>query len=431
MGSGLHPGAIGIDASPHRLDQAHGGEPVVGVGLGQLAVTHRPCERLELMGVGAAVGVHRVDRAAVTLVEHLDVGGQCQRDAGACRPSAGDEGIPRAGIRVFEHRDRPGEACLEVGTQATVVPPEVGAPRDPLPVGAEPCGDADSDGAGRGRGRAGELRDGRPDGIEQRRVAAHRCVELQDRTEPPALDHPRPERGTPDVHPDGALHEGRTLGDDGQRAVGDGEAGAHPGAPMQAYPSLWSADLLHFGRAIDEVAEVADGFHLDVFDGYNVDDLLFGPDLVAAVRRRTGLPLDVHLKVTDPDHWARRFLDVGADIINVQSGPCPDVEAAVGRTADLRGCRDPCDQRGAAGGGGLRGGHPRLAGVRRRGSLRRDPGPGCARTMRRMITVPLPSSARNAPPRLGNAPASVASCRSLRGAWPTGPHSPPPVRTSC
>lgn len=98
---------------------------------------------------------------------------------------------------------------------------------------------------------------------------------------------------------------------------------------MQAYPSLWSADLLDLGRAIDEVAEVADGFHLDVFDGHNVDDLLFGPDLVAAVRRRTDLPLDVHLNVTDPDHWARRFVDVGADIISVQSGPCPDLDVTL------------------------------------------------------------------------------------------------------
>ena len=94
---------------------------------------------------------------------------------------------------------------------------------------------------------------------------------------------------------------------------------------MQAYVSLWSADLLDVGRAIDLVASAADGFHLDVFDGHNVDELLFGPDFVAAVRARTTLPLDVHLNVTDPDHWARRFIDVGADMITVQAGPCPDV----------------------------------------------------------------------------------------------------------
>ena len=103
---------------------------------------------------------------------------------------------------------------------------------------------------------------------------------------------------------------------------------------MQAFVSLWSADLLDVGRAIDLIADTADGLHLDVFDGHNVDELLFGPDFVAAVRARTTLPLDVHLNVTDPDHWARRFIDVGADMITVQSGPCADVHETV---AAIRG----------------------------------------------------------------------------------------------
>jgi ribulose-phosphate 3-epimerase len=96
--------------------------------------------------------------------------------------------------------------------------------------------------------------------------------------------------------------------------------------PVLAYVSLWSADLLDVGRCIDLVAERADGFHIDVFDGHDVDELLFGPDFVAAVRKRTDSLLDVHLNVTDPDHWARRFIEVGADMVTVQSARCPDVE---------------------------------------------------------------------------------------------------------
>lgn len=107
---------------------------------------------------------------------------------------------------------------------------------------------------------------------------------------------------------------------------------------MQAYVSLWSADLLDVGRAIDLLSEVADGFHLDVFDGHDVDDLLFGPDFTAAVRRRTTKPIDVHLNVTDPDHWVERFADVGADMATVQSARCPDVAATLARIRD-RGLR--------------------------------------------------------------------------------------------
>ena len=98
---------------------------------------------------------------------------------------------------------------------------------------------------------------------------------------------------------------------------------------MQAYVSLWSADLLDVGRAVDLVADVADGFHVDVFDGHNVDELLFGPDFVSALRGRTTLPIDVHLNVTDPDHWALRFIDRGADMVTVQSDASADIQATL------------------------------------------------------------------------------------------------------
>lgn len=102
---------------------------------------------------------------------------------------------------------------------------------------------------------------------------------------------------------------------------------------VKAYVSLWSADLLALGRDIDLVADTADGFHIDVFDGHNARELLFGPDFVAAVRRRTELPLDVHLDVSDPDTWAQRFIDAGADCITVQAGPCRDANATLATIA--------------------------------------------------------------------------------------------------
>lgn len=103
---------------------------------------------------------------------------------------------------------------------------------------------------------------------------------------------------------------------------------------MKSYVSLWSADLLDLGRAIDAVAEVADGFHIDIFDGHRCNELLFGPDFVAAFRRRTTLPIDVHLMVTDPDHWAARFIDAGADLVSVQTADSPDIVATLGMIRD-------------------------------------------------------------------------------------------------
>src|SRR5580658_3535441 len=99
---------------------------------------------------------------------------------------------------------------------------------------------------------------------------------------------------------------------------------------MLAYVSLWSADLLALGEAVDRVGHIADGFHIDVFDGHNVPELLFGPDLVAALRARTTTLLDIHLNVSDPDFWATRFIDSGADMVTVQSGASKDIAATLG-----------------------------------------------------------------------------------------------------
>lgn len=98
---------------------------------------------------------------------------------------------------------------------------------------------------------------------------------------------------------------------------------------MLAYVSLWSADLLALGEAVDALAPHVAGFHIDVFDGHNVPELLFGPDLVAALSRRTSAVLDVHLNCTEPDYWVDRFADAGAGMLTVQSSPCSDVASTL------------------------------------------------------------------------------------------------------
>ena len=106
---------------------------------------------------------------------------------------------------------------------------------------------------------------------------------------------------------------------------------------MEAFVSLWSADLLALGEDVRRIEDLVAGFHVDVFDGHNVPELLFGPDLVASLRAFTAAQIDVHLNVTDPGYWVGRFAAAGADIITVQSGPCPDVADVLTQIRDL-GC---------------------------------------------------------------------------------------------
>jgi ribulose-phosphate 3-epimerase len=58
-----------------------------------------------------------------------------------------------------------------------------------------------------------------------------------------------------------------------------------------------------------------DRLHLDVMDGHFVDNITFGPDVVAAFRRLTALPIDVHLMIARPAHYASRFVEAGGDSI--------------------------------------------------------------------------------------------------------------------
>lgn len=90
---------------------------------------------------------------------------------------------------------------------------------------------------------------------------------------------------------------------------------------MRAWLSLWSADLLAVGEAIDRLDRFTDGWHIDILDGHFAPELVFGPDFVGAVRRRTKSELEVHLMVADPERWINRVGHAGADVITVHTTP--------------------------------------------------------------------------------------------------------------
>jgi ribulose-phosphate 3-epimerase len=89
-----------------------------------------------------------------------------------------------------------------------------------------------------------------------------------------------------------------------------------------AYP--WMAPSIlasNFARLADEVRRAEDAgveiLHLDVMDGHFVPNLTFGAPVVAAIRRVTNLPLDVHLMIEKPDALLDAFIEAGADNITM------------------------------------------------------------------------------------------------------------------
>lgn len=81
-------------------------------------------------------------------------------------------------------------------------------------------------------------------------------------------------------------------------------------------PSLLACDFAHLEEEIRDVEHCgADLLHLDVMDGHYVPNITFGPVIVKAIRSLTSLPLDTHLMITDPEKYAPRFIESGANAI--------------------------------------------------------------------------------------------------------------------
>ena len=94
-------------------------------------------------------------------------------------------------------------------------------------------------------------------------------------------------------------------------------------------PSILSADFAALGDAVEMVANTADIIHVDVMDGHFVPNLTLGPPIVAAIRKRTSLPLDVHLMVTNPTDLIDSFAQAGADTLVVHAEACTHLHRAV------------------------------------------------------------------------------------------------------
>ncbi len=87
---------------------------------------------------------------------------------------------------------------------------------------------------------------------------------------------------------------------------------------LRIAPSILAADFAALGEAVREAeAAGADLIHVDVMDGRFVPNLTIGPPAVAALRRVTRLPLDVHLMIVEPERYLRAFAEAGADWLTV------------------------------------------------------------------------------------------------------------------
>lgn len=101
-------------------------------------------------------------------------------------------------------------------------------------------------------------------------------------------------------------------------------------------PSILAADFCELGKEIELVEKAGVSYlHIDIMDGMFVPSISFGMPVLACVKRRSKLFMDVHMMVEKPQRYVEELIGLGADGVTIHVEACDCIPETLTKIRDL------------------------------------------------------------------------------------------------
>jgi ribulose-phosphate 3-epimerase len=103
-------------------------------------------------------------------------------------------------------------------------------------------------------------------------------------------------------------------------------------------PSMMCADLCNLRESLDVFEKTGiEYLHIDVMDGCFVPNIQIGTDYVRQLRKKSPIPLDIHLMITQPEYKMEWFDIQPGEYISIHYESTPHVQRALQGIRDKKG----------------------------------------------------------------------------------------------